>query len=71
MDVAEAKERRGRGRPRKGTPQIPRAITMSHTFTPEGVDLINRLAERFGMSQSAVLELAAQRLAGTLESKAA
>lgn len=55
-------ERRGRGRPPKGAPKKPKMETYRHTFTDEGHRLICELAEQLGMSPSAVIEYAAQRL---------
>ena len=61
MQQAQVAERRGRGRPPKGAPKAPKAVTVCHSFTPDGIDLISRLAARLGMSQSALLELAARK----------
>ncbi len=63
MDVAEAKERRGRGRPRKGELVTNKMKNLHLTISPEGAELISQLAQRLGMSQGAVIEHATRLLA--------
>ena len=56
-------ERRGSGRPPRAAPKQKPMKTYAHTFTDEGYSLIDQLATRMGMSQSAFLEYAAKQVA--------
>lgn len=63
MQTVTTTERRGRGRPPRGTPKAPRMQTFSFSLSQEGADLIEQLASRLGLTKSAVVEHAAQVLA--------
>lgn len=56
-------ERRRPGRPRKGSDGPAKMKDVHFTLSPQGADLISQLAQRLGMSQSSVVEYAANQLA--------
>lgn len=64
-------ERRGRGRPPKGAPKSPRVQVYSFSLSQESADLIERLADRLGISKSAAMERAAHALAENMSQRAA